>query len=375
MKRRVLQFILALFLTAPLFSGIAMAQSPQIKKDLKKTKNSVDKLIQAKDENSSLSLGLRIKTLKNVIELSKSEAKNLKISLLALNLKNKKIIKWRNDTISKLEEAIEYFNKKKKFIDKKENQLDLGEVKGLAKEIKKWRQDYYDDLRREVQNLLMIKQEEKIVKTAQKRWSKVKQDVKLLERAGYDSPKLNKFLKKSKKFINKGVEQKKKAMELFLEKIEEKTSTSTPSHRSTSTTSSTKPSTEEKATTTRSVKVPTTTNSSNTTTSKMTSDSNQGSSTLPQKTNDSLDTSTSSPSIKNTTTSEDFSTSTQKSKTHSTSSKSAPKTASTTSNNMKMESRSNKSVKTLVESSLKNIKDGYQVFIEMSNFVRELLKN
>lgn len=229
-----------------LVGNIAFAQPPNIQKALDETKESLENLVTAKDENSPFDVAARIQTLKKVVDLAISEAKDLKINLLALDkIEDEALREWRGNTIEKINGVIDHYEKQKKFIADNESNLNLADVKNLASAFKEWREKNYIDISNTVQDLLLIQGERKILNIAQSRWKKISNDLDKLSALGISGVgELRKMLANAGQLIEEGVSLNRKAEELFFEtniapeakSKEEPVSTSTATSTATSTT-------------------------------------------------------------------------------------------------------------------------------------------
>lgn len=298
MKKKI-AFILILPVAYLLISAPASAET--LESTLEGVKDQVEDLVIAKDEESVSELGRRIETFKKVFEFSIFEAKDLKIKLLGLDDLSEEESVWRESMVKKLNNFLTYYEEQKVGIEDT-TEINLEEIKALASDFKKWRDETYIPVAERVNEFLLIHQEEKAIGVALRRWTRINEDIKKLEKAKIKGVgELRELLDNAGSLISEGESLNEEAGAIF-QKNYILTSTST----ATSTASSTIP---------------------------------EGSLVI--------NATTSSSQLESATSTEESATSTLP--------------------------ISHPSIKGLVEDSLMKIKGAYQVFIEMSNLVRELL--
>jgi hypothetical protein len=172
-------------------------------------------LVTAKDENTGDDLDLRIKTFRQVLDLSETEAKDFAFKLLALE-KDEKLESWRKYTLTKLDEAVSFFGSQKALVSD-EKSLDLAATKQIAQDFKLWRDANYLPLAGQVQDFLLIKQEAKSVQVAQSRLSKITGDLKKLNRTKVSgSAEVKKLLDGSKSSVLSAADLNSRAYGMFL---------------------------------------------------------------------------------------------------------------------------------------------------------------
>jgi hypothetical protein len=191
---------------------------------LQKTVKSIEDLINAKDEDAE-SLTFRIQALKQVIELSISEAKELKVKILTLedvkrplDKLNEKELAWRQNQIEKLNAAIEYYENRRKLLTE-QDPITLEWIKSEAQIFKEWRENNFLPLADSIIDFLLIQQEQRAIKTTQERLKKITRDLQSLEKKGVRNLKpLFNLLTKAETAINESVELNKQAVVLFWDK-------------------------------------------------------------------------------------------------------------------------------------------------------------
>jgi hypothetical protein len=143
----------------------------------------VDTLVSAKDEQQPMELSLRVETLKKVLTLSLAEAKDAKIKLLDFTNLTGDEKHWQEEAIVSLASSTQYFEEVQNSIIDAEKPLTLDEVKTIAKELKEWRDAYYVPTLTMVRDYLLIDQQEKTIETASKRAERINVDIMKLEKA------------------------------------------------------------------------------------------------------------------------------------------------------------------------------------------------
>ena len=329
------KIIIFLIILAFFGGGIVFAQESDVENQLQETQGDIDKLIKAKDEDSHFDVALCIELFKEATNLSMTEAKNLKIKLIALDkIENERLINWKDEVVEKLNEIISYYENIKENASENETSLILEEIQQLATDFKTWREENYLPLQDEIQNLLLIKKEKEALQISNRRLEKISNDITILEQAGFSQiDELKNMFENAEKLIENAEVENEEAMELFI----------------TENTAPLKPIIEEIATSTE---IQSTSTIPIISSSTATSTESNSTSTLLISTS-TLPISTSTPSISTSTSL--ISTSTLQ---------------ITETFNKKQE----RSIRGLISASWENIKGAYQTFIEMSSFVRKLLE-
>lgn len=286
--------IVTILALSPATNQTASAQTTPTTSTLKKAvediKDNIETLITVKDEEAE-DLAFRLETFKKVIELTLTEAKDLKIKLLALETTDEKIISWKKEVLEKITAAIKYFEEQKTDLENQKD-LTLDWIKTAAQNFKNWREQNYLPISGEAFDFLLIQQEKKAVTIAQNRLQKIKKDLENMKKYRLKNIKtLNEKLSKAAQLIEMGAKINEQAEIAFWQTIH------------------------------------------------ITNIQDQN--TISSEINLTITTTTAS---------------------------STTSTPETTDQNPQL------SIRDLVKSSLSKIKEAYQIFIEMSNSVRELLK-
>ncbi len=277
-------------------------QSSNIQKAFENVRGQIDDLITAKDQNKTDELNVRIETFKKVIDLTISEAKDLKIKLLSfdINVDQKDLLDWQSKKVDELNAVIKYYESEKQTIENAK--IDVAGIKNEAQKFKDWRETNYLPTANEINDFLLIQQEKQGIQTAKNRAQKISTDLKKLQKYLAKSyADITKLLDKANGLIEESDRINQSAEKFFFDKYINKDKEKQISSGVLSS------STEEKL---------------------------------------SLDSAAALPN-------------------------------STTSNNVNAPEASSTqlaSIKDMVKVSLTKVRDGYQIFIEMSNLVRKLLK-
>ncbi len=140
-KILVLTLVLTFVLTSTAFAENPN-QSSNIQKAFENVKGQLDGLITAKDENQSDELTLRITTFEKVIDLSITEAKDLKLKLLGFEMEaeNEELVSWKEKMIAGTAAALKYYEAEKQ-VAGEDKIIDLESIKTRAKKFKEWREN------------------------------------------------------------------------------------------------------------------------------------------------------------------------------------------------------------------------------------------
>ena len=185
------------------FPPPSFAQSNSIKKATQDVQESVDTLVSAKDDNLPNDFAFRLDTFKKVIDLSISEAKDLKLKILLLDDKDPLMKTWKEKMVSGLNNALPYFEARKKAGS---SIRDLASVKKRAQEFKEWRDAYYLPFSEQITDFLFVLRGEEIL------------DVQKLEKSdARRASALNLMLKRASDSIQRGEGASMDASRLFRE--------------------------------------------------------------------------------------------------------------------------------------------------------------
>jgi len=178
--KRFITISLSLVFGCVLLVNSTSAQSPAVQEAFEDVEDQVEDLVVAKDEGQLDDLALRIATFKKVVELSVSEAKDLKIKLLSLDQVKETASSWREERINNLNQALVYYDEQQQLIEDYEI-ISLETIKSLASDFKNWRERTYLPVAEQVNEFLLIKQEQDAIEIAKRRWQRIDKDITKLE--------------------------------------------------------------------------------------------------------------------------------------------------------------------------------------------------
>lgn len=327
MKKKLIPLIVLLLIASFGYAGAAAAASTDntsaVNQVFQSAKNALDSLVSAKDAGNINDVALRVDAFNQVLDLSTAEAKDFELKLLTTD-KNPDYGAWVKNALDGLTNALVYYDSERQAIASSSPSLDG--IKSMASDFKAWRDENYVPLLNQLQDFFLVKQEFSAIGTSEKRLGNIQSDLSSLSFKSQDEKTINGMLDAAANDIKGAKSFNNQAYDLFLSMYAEPLN-------ATSTDSTSSPRTD----------------STSTSTSTSTSSSTEATSTE----------ATSSIATSTGTSTEDVSTSSITTSTDTAVSSSTPQIVS---------------IKGLVGSSLSKIKDAYQNFIDISNFVRKLLQ-
>jgi len=178
--KKILTISLIIFFAVS--GGLANAQSAAVQNALEDVKGQVQNLVTAKDEGKTTDLNLRIETFKKVLDFSISEAKDLKVKLLALDKLSAETALWRDNVVKTVSAALDYYESQKQKIEYADV-ITLETITKMASDFKEWREKNYLPAAGGADSYLLIVQEQKAVEVAEKRWQRIQKDILALQKA------------------------------------------------------------------------------------------------------------------------------------------------------------------------------------------------
>ncbi len=196
---------------------VALAENTSVEKAVQDVRDRVDNLVTSKDEGATESLSLRIEAFKKVLDLSLAEAKDLKLKILAIEIKDDKALStWKNAMLDALSATLSFYESQQgSLIDQDINSIE--KIKTIAEEFKAWREEHYLLITNQVNDFLLIGQEGKAIATAQKRAKKINEDVQKLSGIKKNADLVGLF-KKAEEAIIEAVNLNRGAADSFREK-------------------------------------------------------------------------------------------------------------------------------------------------------------
>lgn len=214
MKKTIKIFSVLMPIMVLLSAQGAFAQSEAVKKAVQDVKQSVDTLVIARDENVTSDLGLRIEALKKVIELSMSEAKELRVKLALLETEDELKI-WREEVSNRLGEVLSYLDQKQK-LSTSGDIKNIEALKEVAQTFKDWRDATYTPLAEEIDEFFAVKKGDEVIKVASARSLKIAKDIIKIQKI---NPKaalsLKASLQKADRLISDGASVQKNSFNVF----------------------------------------------------------------------------------------------------------------------------------------------------------------
>lgn len=314
MKKKLIPLIVLLLVASFGYAGAAAAASTDntsaVNQVFQSAKDALDSLVSAKDAGNINDVALRIDAFNQVLDLSTAEAKDFELKLLTID-KSPDYNAWVKNALDGLTNALVYYDSERQAVASSSPSLDG--IKSMASDFKTWRDENYVPLLNQLQDFFLVKQEFSAIGTSEKRLSNIQSDLSSLSFKSRDKKTINGMLNAAASDIKGAKDFNNQAYDLFLSMYAE------PLNATSSTSTSTSSSTEATSTEATSSVIATSTGTST----------------------------------------EDVSTSSITTSTDTAVSSSTPQIVS---------------IKGLVGSSLSKIKDAYQNFIDISNFVRKLLQ-
>jgi hypothetical protein len=300
----------------------------KIQESVQEVKDSTKNLITTKEsetlspeEKNKQELNQRLDIYKKVIALSVKEAEDTNNQLKKLANLDEKNSAWRDQFLAVLEGFLKFYAEQNKILEKSE-EIDLVKIKEIAQSFKDWREEIYLPEFTIITDFLLINQQRATLEMVQNRFNKISSDVLKLEKINFKGiNELKKSLSLAANYIKEAKDLRQEAEDKFLILEEVRNATST----------------------------------NPTTASSTTATSTDINASVPEST------STESTTVLNATITVENASSTT-----------ASSTIATSTPSISIEDQF-LSIKGLVGNSLNKIKATYQIFIEMSNFVKKLL--
>jgi hypothetical protein len=208
-----------------------IVQSEAVKQATRDVEDSVDALVDAKDDEVD-DLALRINAFKKVVDLSITEATDLKVQLVLHESHEADLVGWSSSTLARLNSAVRYFKAQQK-LDFSDIE-DVASIKSLALDFKKWRDKNYVSLTEEVNDFLLLEKGSAVLAIAHTRTKKIDGDLIALGSVGIKGlDGLRTMLVDASRAIERGALEHTGARALFLARyVDPLVATSSSSHAS-----------------------------------------------------------------------------------------------------------------------------------------------
>ncbi len=200
---------------------ISYAQSDETQKALENVKESINSLVNAKDENSPDEKAFRVEALKKIVDFSIAETKELKVKFISefadAETGTSTMDMWQGSVLDRITKVLSYLETGKKALSAEQS---LEEIKNQAESFKKWREETYIPLSDEINSFLIIQKQKKSLVIAETRTSKIEKDMAKIEKL-FSAKKvqpLKALIAKAKKYISDANQSHNEASSLFDEK-------------------------------------------------------------------------------------------------------------------------------------------------------------
>lgn len=220
MKKQNISYAVFIIFCVLFSSSSHLTHAQSTEKTIQSVKESVNSLIEAKDNNDSKEEVIRLDTYKKILDLAIEDAQDMRLKLLAFddNKTTTTLNLWKKNRIENLNDAIKHFQKEKLTLEE-EYKISSEEIKQKAEDLKKWRESEYVPLIEEIQAFFLIEQQKKSIETNTKRFEKIQNDIEKLRKAKFKKIKeLDEKSKKAKVIIDESKEINKNAEHEFQKK-------------------------------------------------------------------------------------------------------------------------------------------------------------
>ncbi len=163
--------------------AVSLTANVSFAKTLEENANFPESVLAKETETTPSEIAVRKQILKEILNLSLSEIKNLEESLEKLDLTSSE---WK-EIKGKLLEALGQSENHYKEIqgDLEKNDYNLDEIRAIAKGLKEWRENVYTPQLDAILNMLLMFQNDDLLKTTQSRLNKIENDIKKISKQNY----------------------------------------------------------------------------------------------------------------------------------------------------------------------------------------------
>lgn len=193
-----------------LTANVSFAKTPE------ETSNSSESVLAKQTETAPSGLEVRKQILKEILDLSLSETKNLKESLEKLDLTSSEWKEIKEKLLEALGQSDDHYKEIQGNLEK--NDYNLDESKAIAKNLKEWRENIYTPQLNAIINMLLIFQNEDLLKITQSRLDKIENDIKKINKQNYiKTESLKIYLDQATQTLKDAKDANEKAKVIFLE--------------------------------------------------------------------------------------------------------------------------------------------------------------
>jgi len=212
------KFFLALAVSLIIFlPTISRAQTSFFQNAFKNIQESLEEFIGLKTENSQ-DFHSRVVAFEKILDLTLSEAEDLRLRLLSLENLTKKEKEIRDEMVSYFDEVLAFYRSQKQDLKKLANNenVSLDDLKNLALKFKQWREKNYLPQINRIYNFLLINLEKEAISMAFNRFNKINQNLSQLKEKGVKNLKpAFELLNQADKLIQEGKKLNQESENLF----------------------------------------------------------------------------------------------------------------------------------------------------------------
>ncbi len=160
-----------------LTANVSFAKTPE------ENANSPESVLAKETKTTPSEIEVRKQILKEILDLSLSEIKNLKESLEKLDLTSSEWKEVKEKLLEALGRSEDHYKEIQGNLEK--NDYNLDEIKAIAKGLKEWRGNIYTPQLNAIINMLLIFQNDDLLKTTRSRLNKIENDIKKISKQNY----------------------------------------------------------------------------------------------------------------------------------------------------------------------------------------------
>ena len=161
------------FLSVP--SAFAQTASSSGSNILQDVQAAVQSLVSAKDTGNTNDVALRVTAFEQVLSLSQNEAQDYELKLVNVQ-SGKEYDTWKNTALNGLSQALAYYDSENQLVNGTST-ITSEDIKQIASDFETWREGTYLPLVNQIQDFLLVNQEAAAVKVAAVRYDKIVSDL------------------------------------------------------------------------------------------------------------------------------------------------------------------------------------------------------